>query len=113
MGATTQTLPNVLVVDDNRDAADSLSDLLSIYGAEAGNVALKFMTYGGLYIGGGIAPKIIAKLRDGTFMRAYLAKGRMQRIVEAMPVHVVMNPNTALLGAARCAVRHGDVTLSD
>ena len=92
---------------------EALDMMVSIYGAEAGNVALKFMTYGGLYIGGGIAPKIIAKLRDGTFMRAYLAKGRMQRIVEAMPVHVVMNPNTALLGAARCAVRHGDVTLSD
>ncbi|MFI4890834.1 MAG: glucokinase [Steroidobacterales bacterium] len=83
----------------------ALDMLVSIYGAEAGNVALKFMTYGGLFIGGGIAPKIITKLRDGNFMRAYLAKGRMQRIVAAMPVHVIMNPNTALLGAARCATR--------
>jgi glucokinase len=85
---------------------EALDTMVSIYGAEAGNVALKFMAYGGLYVGGGIAPKIVAKLRDGTFMRAYLAKGRMQRIVAAMPVHVIMNPNTALLGAARCASRH-------
>jgi glucokinase len=82
---------------------EALDIMVSIYGAEAGNVALKFMTVGGLYVGGGIAPKIIAKLRDGTFMQAYRAKGRMQPIVEAMPVHVIMNPNTALLGAARCA----------
>jgi glucokinase len=85
---------------------EALDMLVSIYGAEAGNLALKIMAYGGLYVAGGIAPKIITKLRDGTFMRAYVAKGRMQRVVEAMPVHVIMNPNTALLGAARCASRH-------
>ena len=84
----------------------ALDMLVSIYGAEAGNLALKFMAYGGLYVGGGIAPKIITKLRDGTFTRAYVAKGRMQRVVAAMPVRVIMNPNTALLGAARCASRH-------
>ena len=84
---------------------EALDIMVSIYGAEAGNAALKFMAYGGLYIGGGIAPKIIAKMRDGSFMRAYLAKGRMGRIVAAMPVHVIMNPNTALLGAARCALQ--------
>jgi glucokinase len=84
---------------------EALDMLVSIYGAEAGNVALKFMTYGGLYIGGGIAPKIIGKLHDGTFMRAYRAKGRMQPVVEAMPVHVIMNPNIGLLGAARRASR--------
>ena len=85
---------------------EALDVMVSIYGAEAGNAALKFMAYGGLYIGGGIAPKILTKLRDGTFLRAYLAKGRMGRIVGAMPVHVIMNPNTALLGAARCAIQH-------
>jgi glucokinase len=83
----------------------ALDMMVSIYGAEAGNVALKFMTYGGLFVGGGIAPKIITKMRDGSFMRAYLAKGRMQRLVAAMPVHVIMNPNTALFGAARYASR--------
>jgi glucokinase len=81
----------------------ALDTMVSIYGAEAGNVALKFMAYGGLYVGGGIAPKIIVKLRDEMFMRAFLTKGRMQPVLSAMPVHVIMNPNTALLGAARCA----------
>ena len=85
---------------------EALDMMVSIYGAEAGNAALKFMAHGGLYIGGGIAPKIITKLRDGSFLRAYLDKGRMGRIVAAMPVHVIINPNTALLGAARCAIQH-------
>ena len=85
---------------------EALDLMVSIYGAEAGNAALKFMAYGGLYIGGGIAPKILSKMRDGTFLKAFLAKGRMGRIVAAMPVHVIMNPNTALLGAARCAIQH-------
>lgn len=92
---------------DNRSAlcVQALDVFVSIYGAEAGNVVLKMMALGGLYVGGGIAPKIIAKLRDGTFMRAYLAKGRMQPLVEATPVHVILNSNTALLGAARYASR--------
>jgi len=83
----------------------ALDLFVSIYGAEAGNVVLKFMALGGLYIGGGIAPKILDKLKDGTFMRAYLAKGRMQPLCEATPVRVILNPNTALLGAARYAAR--------
>ncbi len=83
----------------------ALDVFASIYGAEAGNVVLKFMALGGLYIGGGIAPKILPKLRDGGFMRAFRAKGRMTPLLEATPVHVILNPNTALLGAARCASR--------
>jgi glucokinase len=83
----------------------TLDVFVSIYGAEAGNVVLKLMALGGLYIGGGIAPKIVAKLRDGAFMRAFLAKGRMQPLVESTPVRVILNPNTAMLGAARCASR--------
>jgi glucokinase len=91
----------------------ALDLLVSLYGAEAGNAALKFMATGGVYIGGGIAPKIARKLADGAFVRAFVAKGRMQPLLEAMPVHVIMNPKTALLGSARyAAVRaglvHGD-----
>ncbi|HVC49990.1 MAG TPA: glucokinase [Burkholderiales bacterium] len=76
---------------------------VSFYGAEAGNVALKFMATGGVYLGGGIAPKIIAALKQPTFMRAFIAKGRMQPLLESMPVRVILNPDTALLGSARCA----------
>lgn len=76
---------------------------VSLYGAEAGNLALKMMATGGMYIGGGIAPKIIQKLRDGTFMKAFTAKGRMKPLLEAIPVRVILNDKTALLGAAHCA----------
>jgi glucokinase len=72
----------------------------SIYGAAAGNLALQVMAVGGVYIGGGIAPKIIWKLKDGTFVKAFKDKGRLSRIVANIPVRVIMNEKTALLGAA-------------
>lgn len=76
---------------------------VSLYGAEAGNLALKFMATGGVYLGGGIAPKIIAKLKEPEFMNAFTAKGRMRPLLRDIPVRVIMNPKTALLGAARHA----------
>jgi glucokinase len=85
--------------------AQALDLFVSLYGAEAGNVALKVMATGGVYLGGGIAPKIIAKLRDPVFMNAFTAKGRMRPLLQAMPVRVILNPKAALLGAARCAMR--------
>jgi len=87
----------------------ALDLLVSIYGAEAGNAGLKFMASGGVYIGGGIAPKIARKLADGAFVRAFVAKGRMQPLMEAMPVHVILNPKTALLGSARYAAARADL----
>jgi glucokinase len=57
------------------------------------------MAVGGVFIGGGIAPKIIWKLKDGTFMKAFRDKGRLSRIVSQIPVRVIMNERTALLGA--------------
>jgi len=81
----------------------SLDLFVSIYGAEAGNLALKFLATGGVFVGGGIAPKIIEKLRDSTFMEAFKAKGRLGALLEAIPVRVILNDRTALLGAARYA----------
>jgi glucokinase len=81
----------------------ALDAFVSLYGAEAGNLALKVMASGGLFVGGGIAPKIIPKLEDGTFMEAFLDKGRMRPLLEAIPVRIVLNEQTALLGAAHCA----------
>lgn len=81
----------------------ALDLFVSLYGAEAGNLALKTMSTGGLYVGGGVAPKNLAKMKDGTFMKAFLAKGRMRPLLEAMPVRVILNDKTALLGAARFA----------
>jgi glucokinase len=82
----------------------ALDLFISVYGAEAGNLALKIMSTGGVYLGGGIAPKILAKLSGPLFMQAFVSKGRMQPLLEAMPVRVITNDKTALLGAARCAV---------
>src|SRR5262249_54957766 len=82
----------------------ALDLFVSIYGSEAGNLALKLMATGGVYLGGGIAPKILSKLAGPLFMQAFLAKGRMQPLLEAIPVKVITNDKTALLGAARCAL---------
>lgn len=73
------------------------------YGAEAGNLALKILSTGGLYVGGGIAPKIISKLQDGTFMQHFIGQGRMKDLLAAIRVRVIMNDKTALIGAARFA----------
>ncbi len=72
----------------------------SIYGSAAGNLALQVMAVGGVYVGGGIAPRIVWKLRDGTFIKAFKNKGRLSHIVNHIPVKVILNEKTALLGAA-------------
>jgi len=81
----------------------ALDLFVSLYGAEAGNLALKLMATGGLFVGGGIASKIITKLLDSTFIEAFVAKGRMQSLLQDIPVRVILNDKTALLGAARFA----------
>ncbi len=86
-------------------AKQALDLFVSIYGAEAGNLALKAMALNGVYVGGGIAPKILEKLKDGTFMKAFTNKGRYKRLMSNMPVYVVLNDRTALLGAASTAAR--------
>jgi glucokinase len=84
----------------SRLCAAALELFASIYGAAAGNLALQTMATGGMYIGGGIAPKIIWKLKDAAFMKAFKDKGRLSSIVERIPVRVIMNDRAALLGAA-------------
>jgi glucokinase len=76
---------------------------VSAYGAEAGNLALKILSVGGLYVGGGIAPRILEKLKDGTFMKAFTDKGRLSDVVVNIPVRVVLDSRAALLGAAAYA----------
>ena len=71
----------------------------SIYGAEAGNLALKCMAMGGVFIGGGIAPKLLKSLQSGTFLEGFLAKGRFASILKTLPVRVATNPKTPILGA--------------
>lgn len=81
----------------------TLDLFVTYYGVEAGNLALKIMSTGGLYVGGGIAPKIISKLQDGNFMKSFCASDRMKWLLEAMPVRVILNDKTALIGPARLA----------
>jgi glucokinase len=88
----------------NKLCSKALDLFTSIYGAAAGNLALQVMAVGGVFIGGGIAPKIIWKLKDGTFMKAFKNKGRLSHIVAPIPVKVIMNEKTALLGAASRAM---------
>jgi glucokinase len=78
----------------------TLNVFVSVLGAEAGNLALKVMANGGVYLGGGIPPRILNKLKDGTFMAAFVNKGRFDDVLAAMPVHVILNDKAALLGAA-------------
>lgn len=85
----------------------ALDLMVSIYGAETGNLALKYFAAGGVYVGGGIAPQIMPKLRDGSFIRAFVAKGRYADLLEQIPVQVILNDRTALLGAAHYARQLG------
>ena len=81
----------------------TLDLFVSIYGAEAGNLALKGLAVGGVFVTGGIAPKILGKLTDGAFVNAFRDKGRLGTLMGGIPVSVVLEPRAALLGAARVA----------
>ncbi len=74
---------------------------VQLYGAETGNLALKSLATGGIFIGGGIAPKILPALQDGQFMHAFRAKGRFSSLLEKIPVKLSLNPRTPLIGAGR------------
>jgi glucokinase len=91
--------------------AQALDMFVTYYGSEAGNLALKLMSIGGVYIGGGIAPKILPHLEKGAFLNAFFSKGRMRPLLEAMPIRVVLNQKTALLGAAHYAA-HGSESIT-
>ncbi|HZM89947.1 MAG TPA: glucokinase [Blastocatellia bacterium] len=96
---------NAALANECQLCTKALDVFVGVYGAVAGNVALLLKATAGVYIGGGIAPKIVEKLKDGTFMKAFTAKGRLASLLEAIPVRVIMNDKTALLGAARVAGR--------
>ncbi len=83
--------------------AHTMDLVISAYGAEAGNLALKILAVGGIYIGGGIAPKVLSIIRRGGFMKAFTDKGRMSALLEQMPVHVILESRAALIGAASYA----------
>jgi glucokinase len=79
----------------------ALSIFVSVFGAETGNCALNFMSTGGIFIGGSIAAKIVPKMKDPVFLESFLDKGRMETILKDMPVKIVVNDNSGMIGAAR------------
>jgi glucokinase len=100
--------PNVVISQCAEDGSSSLcfetmKMFAGAYGAESGNIALKVLATGGMYLGGGIAPKILKTLKNGTFMQAFLDKGRLSPLLESIPVRVILDETCALLGAAAYA----------
>jgi glucokinase len=90
----------------HRDAecVHAMEMFVDIYGAEAGNLALKVLALGGVYLGGGIAPKILPALTDGRFIRAFIDKGRLDEMLSKIEVRVALNEGAGLIGAAYCAM---------
>jgi glucokinase len=100
--------PNAVITEMALSAKSEICEkaldmFVSAYGAESGNLALKVLSVGGLYVGGGIAPRIIEKLKDGTFMKAFTDKGRLSQLLINMPVRIILEPRAAQLGAAAYA----------
>jgi len=88
------------LLEQDAICVEALDLFVHLYGVEAGNLALKMMATGGVYLGGGIAPRIIGKLQEKQFLQGFCSKGRMQPLLEAMPVRVILNDRTALYGPA-------------
>ena len=100
--------PNAVIGSCAEDGSSSIcfetmKTFAGAFGAEAGNVALKVLAMGGVYLGGGIAPKTLKTLQNGTFMQAFLDKGRMSPLLQAIPVRIILDETCALLGAAAYA----------
>jgi glucokinase len=100
--------PNSVITENALSAKSEICEraldmFVSAYGAEAGNLALKVLSVGGLYVGGGIAPRIVEKLKDGTFIKAFTDKGRLSQLLINMPVRVILESRAALMGAAAYA----------
>lgn len=99
-GDAAAAIANAALSERDELCAEALDWFVRLYGAEAGNLALKVMSRGGLYLGGGIAPKILPHLQNGAFLNAFFNKGRMRPLLEAMPVKVILNDRAALYGPA-------------
>jgi len=100
-GDTAARISRKAMAEEDSHATAALSLFLRLFGAEAGNHALKMKATGGVYIGGGIAPKILEWMKRPFFRDAFLDKGRMRPLMERIPVHVILSEDVALLGAAR------------
>jgi glucokinase len=111
-GDAAAVISRAALAGTNPLAEKALDLWISVYGAEAGNLALKTMATGGIFLGGGISPKILPKLAGPAFMKAFLDKGRLRPLLENISVQVITNDKAGLFGAARCAAanRNGGLT---
>jgi glucokinase len=98
--------------EPNEICAKTLMMFVSILGSEAGNLALKVLATGGMYLGGGIPPRILTALDGSLFMEAFSRKGRFADLLSRIPVHAIKNPKTALLGAAAAGFDAASQSLS-
>lgn len=89
--------------DKSELCVKTLDLFVELYGAEAGNLALKLMATRGVFVGGGIAPKLLPKMKSGLFMKGFAEKGRFEHLLRSIPVRILLNDQAALLGAARFA----------
>ena len=103
-GDASKIISDAALVEKEPLCVESLDMFVSILGAATGNLALTGMTTGGVYLAGGICPKILPKLKEEVFMKAFVAKGRFMELLSGIPVKVVLNDKAALLGAAYCAM---------
>ena len=99
-----KAISRAAMIHNNTICTKALTMFVSILGAVSGNLALTGLTTGGVYLGGGIPPKILPALKDGVFMKAFTDKGRFKALLEKIPVRVILNDKAALLGAAHCAM---------
>lgn len=102
--------PAAVIAYHGLNKTDKLCDqtlemFVAAYGAEAGNLALKSLPFGGVYIAGGVAPKLLPRMQDGTFVQNFLAKGRLRSLLETIPISLILNPKVGLMGAALVAAR--------
>jgi glucokinase len=107
--------PAAAISQAAQEQSDRLSEqamqmFIEAYGAEAGNLALKLLPYGGLYLAGGVAAKNLSLMQSGSFISAFSEKGRVSHLLDRVPVHVVLNPQVGLIGAAICAFNLVDET---
>jgi glucokinase len=107
-GDRNAVVAEVGLADGHLLCTQALDLFVRIYGSAAGNLALHALALGGVYLGGGIAPKILPKLQDGSFLRSFQQKGRYQQLLSQMRVHVCLNPRTPLIGAAHFARQLSD-----
>lgn len=104
-GDAAAVIAQAALTNQDEICVETMLLFVRLYGAEAGNLALKVMSRGGIYLGGGIAPKILPLLQHSSFLEAFLNKGRMRPLLEAMTVQVILNDRAALYGPALCAAR--------